>query len=140
MDRSLILIGECTCGGVKYEVDDAFEYAMYCHCSKCRRTTGSAFKPIAGISRRRLKVVEGAGEMMVYGDTQGTHDLHCRICGSLVYSVVRNGAYAHVPMGTLSDMPSIRPTAHIFVGSKAPWYDITDGLPQHQSLPGASTT
>ena len=50
------------------------------------------------------------------------HDAHCRRCGSLLYSLVRNGAYVHVAMGTLVDAPSIRPTAHIFVGSKAPWY------------------
>jgi hypothetical protein len=45
---------------------------------------------------------------------------------------LRNGAYAHVAMGTLVDAPSIRPTAHIFVGSKAPWFSITDDLPQYQ--------
>ena len=52
--------------------------------------------------------------------------------GSLVYSVVRDGAYIHVAMGSLVDAPSIRPTRHIFVGSKAPWFTITDDLPQHQ--------
>jgi hypothetical protein len=45
---------------------------------------------------------------------------------------VRNGAFVHVAMGTLVDDPSIRPSAHIFVGSKAPWYVITDDLPQYQ--------
>jgi hypothetical protein len=44
---------------------------------------------------------------------------------------VREGAWVHVPLGTLEDTPSIRPTAHIFVGSKAPWFEITDDLPQH---------
>ena len=51
-----------------------------------------------------------------------------------MYSVVREGAFAHVTMGTLMDSPSIRPTAHIFVGSKAPWYTITDSLPQYQEF------
>jgi hypothetical protein len=37
-------------------------------------------------------------------------------------------------MGSLVDPPSIRPTEHIYVGSKAPWYEITDGLPQHEAL------
>jgi hypothetical protein len=49
--------------------------------------------------------------------------------------VVREGQYVHVAMGTLIDAPSIRPTAHIFVGSKAPWYTITDDLPQHDEFP-----
>jgi hypothetical protein len=43
---------------------------------------------------------------------------------------VREGAYVHVALGSLVDAPSIRPTAHIFVGSKAPWFEITDNLPQ----------
>jgi hypothetical protein len=68
---------------------------------------------------------------MIYGDETG-HDAHCRRCGSLLYSVVRDGAFVHVAMGTLVDAPSIRPTAHIFVGSKAPWHEITDDLRQYQ--------
>jgi hypothetical protein len=53
----------------------------------------------------------------------------------LLYSVVRESAYAHVTLGTLVDSPAIRPTAHIFVGSKAPWFTITDDLPQHTGFP-----
>jgi hypothetical protein len=56
----------------------------------------------------------------------------CAACGSLLFSVVREGAYVHVAMGSLVDAPSIRPTEHIFVGSKAPWFDITDDLPQFE--------
>ena len=56
--------------------------------------------------------------------------LHCRVCGSLLFSVVRDGAFVHVAMGTLVDDPAIRPSKHIFVGSKAPWFTITDDLPQ----------
>ena len=125
------LIGECYCRAVSYTVTDAFAYALNCHCSNCRRTTGSAFKPFAGISRDELSLVRGDEHLMIFGDPAG-HDAHCRRCGSLLYSVVRNGAFVHVAMGTLVDAPSIRPTAHIFVGSKAPWFTITDDLPQHE--------
>jgi hypothetical protein len=69
--------------------------------------------------------------LTAYGD-EANHDAHCGRCGSLLYSVVRDGAFVHVAMGTLVDKPSIRPTAHIFVGSKAPWFAITDDLPQYQ--------
>ena len=74
-----------------------------------------------------------SGNRGSYGDG-GTYDLHCATCGAMLFSVVRDGAYAHVPMGTLTDTPTIRPTAHIFVGSKAPWYTITDDLPQHDEF------
>ncbi|WP_420839509.1 GFA family protein [Bradyrhizobium oropedii] len=126
-----ILTGECFCRDVRYEVADAFGYALNCHCSNCRRTTGSAFKPFAGIVREKFAVTSGAEGLLIYGDDT-THDAHCGRCGSLLYSRVRNGAYVHVTMGTLRDAPTIRPTAHIFVGSKAPWYEILDDLPQFQ--------
>ena len=71
---------------------------------------------------------------MIYGDPSA-HDLHCRRCGSLLFSSVRDHAYAHVTLGTLVDPPSIAPSAHIFVGSKAGWYKILDGLPQFEELP-----
>jgi hypothetical protein len=125
------LSGKCFCGAVEYEVADEFEYSAYCHCSDCRRTTGSAFKPFAGIRRTKFKLNRGDTDLLVYGDARG-NDTHCKFCGSLVFSVVRDGAYVHVPLGTLVDDPTIRPTKHIFVGSKAPWFEITDDLPRFE--------
>jgi len=129
-----ILVGECFCRAVRYEVEDVFAYALNCHCSNCRRTTGSAFKPFAGIEREKLTMTRGQDSLMVYGDDKA-NDTHCGRCGSLLFSVVRDGAFVHVAMGTLVDAPSIRPTKHIFVGSKAPWFTITDDLPQYEEFP-----
>ncbi|MET3580750.1 hypothetical protein ABID19_003789 [Mesorhizobium robiniae] len=128
-DRTLA--GKCLCGAVQYAVADEFLYAANCHCSNCRRTTGSAFKPFAGIERERLSLTEGDDNLLIFGDETG-HDTHCKTCGSLLYSVVRDGAFVHVAMGTLVDEPTIRPTHHIFVGSKAKWFTITDDLPQYE--------
>ena len=129
-----LLAGECLCGAVRYSVEDAFRYALNCHCSQCRRATGAAFKPFAGIEREKLRVVAGDAELLIYGD-RANHDAHCGICGSFLYSVVRDGTMAHVNLGSLRDAPSIRPSAHIYVGSKAPWHTIADDLPQHDELP-----
>lgn len=126
-----ILTGECYCRAVRFEVADAFSYAMNCHCSNCRRTTGAAFKPFAGIPQDKLRIVQGGDQQMIFGDDT-THDAHCARCGSLLYSRVREGQWVHVAMGTLVDAPSIRPSAHIFVASKAPWHEITDDLPQYR--------
>jgi hypothetical protein len=126
-----ILAGKCFCGAVHYAVADQFAYAANCHCSNCRRTTGSAFKPFAGIASDKFRITAGNDSLMTYGDPTG-HDAHCKQCGSLLYSLVRGGAYVHVAMGTLVDDPAIRPTAHIFVGSKASWFAITDDLPQYE--------
>jgi hypothetical protein len=127
------LEGRCLCGAVHYAVTDDFAYAANCHCSQCRRATGAAFKPFAGIARDQLRLTKGDDNVLIYGDDSG-HDVHCKTCGSLLYSVVRDGAFVHVALGTLADAPGIRPTRHIFVGSKAPWFTITDDLPQHEEL------
>lgn len=133
------LSGGCFCKASRYEVEDAFVYAANCHCSDCRRTTGSAFKPFAGIEREKFRLVTDRDRLLIYGDDtahDSSHNGHCGRCGSLLYSVVREGAFVHIPMGTLIDEPTIRPNHHIFVGSKAPWFTITDDLPQYQGHAG----
>ncbi len=127
------LTGRCLCGAVGYAVADEFAYAAICHCSNCRRATGSAFKPFAGIARDKLSISRGENSLLLFGDEKSAHDVHCKTCGSLLFSVVREGVYVHVAMGTLVDDPTIRPTEHIFVGSKAPWLTIADGLPQYEA-------
>jgi hypothetical protein len=124
-----VLVGECECGAVRYRVADEFLYAANCHCSRCRAATGAAFKPFAGIEPEKLEISEGAGSLLVFGDDDLNHT-RCGVCGSLLFSVVRDGGYVHVALGSLVDEPGIRPTEHIFVGSKAPWFEITDDLPQ----------
>jgi hypothetical protein len=125
------LVGKCYCGAVQYRVADEFRYAANCHCSNCRRTTGSAFKPFGGIEREKLELTAGADKVLVYGEDD-LNDTHCAECGSILYSVVRDGEYVHVAYGSLVDAPSLAPSEHIFVGSKAPWFEITDDLPQNQ--------
>jgi hypothetical protein len=126
-----VLAGRCECGTVRYRVADAFLYAANCHCSRCRTATGSAFKAFAGIEREKLEITNGRDMLLIVGEAN-SNDTRCAVCGSLLFSVVRNGAYVHVAMGSLVDAPSHRPTEHIFVGSKAPWFEITDNLPQFE--------
>jgi hypothetical protein len=128
-----MLSGKCECGAVRYRVADEFLYAANCHCSNCRAATGSAFKAFAGIEREKLQVVAGEDSLFVWG-LDDLNNTRCAVCGSFLFSVVRDGAYVHVALGSLVDAPSIRPTEHIFVGSKAPWFEITDDLPQMQEL------
>jgi len=126
-----LLRGRCECGTVRYTVADAFLYAANCHCSQCRAATGSAFKAFAGIERDKLELTEGKDSLLIFGE-EDLNNTRCRACGSLLFSVVREGAYVHVALGSLVDAPSVRPTQHIFVGSKAPWFEITDDLPQFE--------
>ena len=128
-----MLTGRCECGAVEYQVADEFLYAMNCHCSNCRAATGSAFKAMAGIQREKLRITQGVDKLLVWGEEDANHT-RCGVCGSLLYSVVREGEYVHVALGSLRDEPSIRPSEHIFVGSKAPWFEITDDLTQNDEL------
>jgi hypothetical protein len=73
--------------------------------------------------------VEGGDTLLVWGSEDENHT-RCGVCGSLLYSVVRDGQYVHVALGSLVDEPTIRPSEHIFVASKAPWFDIVDDLPR----------
>jgi hypothetical protein len=123
------LVGSCPCGAVRYTVADEFLYAANCHCSQCRAATGSAFKAFAGIEREKLELTAGREHVAIFGE-QDANDTRCARCGGFLFSVVRDGAFVHVAMGSLVDAPTIRPTSHIFVGSKAAWFEITDDLPQ----------
>jgi hypothetical protein len=114
-------------------VRDAFRYCLICHCSQCRRATGSAFKPFAGIDSGALHI-DHPDRLLRHGD-EHAHDGHCSRCGSLLYSLVRDGQFVHVTLGTLLDAPSIRPTAHIHAASKAEWDIICDGLPVFDGFP-----
>src|SRR5262249_52067598 len=68
-DRTLA--GKCLCGAVHYAVADQFIYAANCHCSMCRRATGSAFKPFAGVERGKLAITKGEDNLMIFGDQNG---------------------------------------------------------------------
>ena len=129
-----MLRGRCACNGVAYEVADEFVVAFNCHCSNCRATTGSAFLPWGEIEREKHAITEGADALVVEGDPDAAHAMRCGECWSLVYWIPRGG-HVRVPYGTLVDEPALKPTAHMFVGSKAPWYEILDDLAQYDEYP-----
>jgi len=129
-----VLKGRCACNAVGYEVSDEFIVAFNCYCSNCRATTGSAFLPWGEIEPEKLRVTKGADSLMLIGDADGHHGRRCGKCFSLLYWTGYEGKI-RVPYGSLIDEPVLKPTAHMFVGSKAPWYEILDDLPQHDEYP-----
>ena len=129
------LRGKCLCGAVQVTVADEFLYAGYCHCPDCRASSGSACSAFAGIQKEKLQLVSDDDSVSRFYKSQDNVMHFCRQCSSWLFSIVRNGEFAHVRLGVLIDDPSIRPSFHIFVGSKAPWDTICDGLPQFPELP-----
>ncbi len=98
--------------------------------------TGAAFLPVGRIDRAELKVTKGEESLLVEGDPDSTYEVRCSKCFSLLYWTSRD-EYFGVPYGTLIDEPTVKPTYHQFVGSKAPWYEILDDLPQYDTRPAA---
>jgi hypothetical protein len=129
-----VLSGRCACKAVAYEVSDEFVAAYNCHCSNCRALSGSAFLPVGQIDSNKLTVTTGEGSLLVEGDANSGQEVRCSECFSLLYWAYPDGSVG-VPYGTLIDEPSLKPTHHQFVGSKAPWYEIRDDLPQHDEYP-----
>lgn len=130
-----MLSGGCLCGAVHFAVEDAFIYAAYCHCSRCRRRSGSAFTVFGGIEVEKLTLRAGADHLLVAQESPEGYLCFCNGCYSPLYAAVRQRRFFHVQYGALTDTPSKKPDHHIYVGSKAPWHDITDDLPQWRELP-----
>lgn len=130
-----MLNGRCLCGAVHFAVEDAFLYAAYCHCSRCRRRSGSAFTVFGGIEVEKLTLRAGADQLLVVQESPEGYLCFCRCCYSPLYAAVRERRFFHVQYGALTDTPSKKPDHHIYVGSKAQWHDITDDLPQWLELP-----
>ncbi|HEY3766968.1 MAG TPA: GFA family protein [Gaiellales bacterium] len=130
-----MLRGRCGCRAVAFEVADEFVAAYNCHCSNCRATTGSAFLPFGEIEQEKLNVVAGAESLLLAGQKGTDHEVRCRLCYSLLYWTARNRGRVLVLYGALVDEPARKPMAHMFVGSKAPWYEIRDDLPRYDEYP-----
>ena len=130
------LTGQCLCGAIAYEIDDGIGTVVNCHCSKCRRWHGAAFRTRAAVLSKKFKWTRGKEHLSFYESTAPTIKTFCSICGSSLISLIRdNPDYIGVPIGGLDQDPGRRPEMHIFVGSKAPWYEITDDLPQYEEWP-----
>ncbi len=129
------LKGSCLCQKVKIQVADRFEYIGNCHCSECRKFSGSAFATAAGIDFEDFKIIEGKEFVSIYQKTDNTALGFCRNCGSSLFSQKTQTRKYNIRLGILDDSPTKKPTFHIFVSSKAPWYDITDNLTKFNEMP-----
>lgn len=132
----MALRGSCLCGGVRYEITGALTGALNCHCSTCRKAHGAAFRSRARVAAQDFRWVQGEELVTYYQSSPGTHRGFCRVCGTPLLSKFDFDSSAYgLPLGPLDDDPGIKPERHVFVGSKAPWFDITDDLPQFEELP-----
>jgi hypothetical protein len=128
--------GSCLCGAVKYEIDGPLGDASSCHCSMCRKAHGAAFGTYAGLNPDEFRWVSGEDMVSVYNSSPDGGRCFCQKCGSTL-GAMQNGKVGWITLGPVDGDPGVRPQLHIFVGSKAPWHDITDQLPQFDEWPPA---
>ncbi len=130
-------VGTCLCGTVRYEVAPPFLQMMHCHCSMCRKHHGAPFATFVAAPYSAFRWLAGEEEVAKYASSEQGVRSYCRHCGSVAPMLMPDAGFAIVPAGNLVDDPGVRPQSHMFVGSKASWYEITDGLPQHEAMPPA---
>ena len=131
-----MLKGSCLCGDITYEIVGPVGKSLYCHCSMCRKWHGSAFRTRLAVPKSSFRIIRGKELLVEYRSSADTIRRFCRVCGSsMMNSWDPEPNNYGLAMGTLVDDPGVRPSCHVFVGSKAPWYEITDSLPQYQEFP-----
>jgi len=134
--------GSCLCGGVKYEVQTlasrfGFKFGLD-HCSRCRKASGSAFMAELYCAPADFRWTAGESMVKIYEapvrqTPPGYRRAFCGLCGSAM-PLVRPDLVL-IPAGSLDEDPGVRPDFNCFVGYKAPWFEITNGLPQFSKNP-----
>jgi hypothetical protein len=129
--------GSCLCGAVAFELDETTGRAGYCHCSRCRKSRSAAHSAQTFALLDRFRWVRGKDHVRSFklpGSARFEVSF-CSTCGSTMPTALGDPGLVMVPLGALDQDPGVRPQAHIYVGSKAPWFEITDGLPQFIEMP-----
>jgi hypothetical protein len=134
-ERGTLTAG-CLCGAVRIEITGKPGPLVYCHCSRCRKASGAAFGANVDIRRAYWNITRGADRIREFDSSPGVVRAFCGTCGSPLYSR-RDSApdSIRLRLGLLEQDPQRRALAHFFVGSKAPWYDISDDLPRFEKGP-----
>jgi hypothetical protein len=129
----LPLTGRRLCGGVRFEVTEPFVSAVYCHCTRCQRRTGTAASASARIAPGSLRILSGEELIRVYDPPDGASKVFCSSCGGALWSQGRDDPQVKsIRLGTLDGDPGIRPQYHQYVDYAAVWEPIPDdGLPRY---------
>jgi len=128
--------GGCLCGSVRYEVRGSIGRVNHCHCAMCRKAHGAAFATYGRVNSDDFVLESGGSDIGRYQSSPDVTRTFCEKCGStLQFIVTERPQIFGLALGTVDDDPGVRASKHIFVGSKAPWFDITDDLPQHETRP-----
>jgi hypothetical protein len=130
-----VIHGSCLCGSIRWVAEGPFELMAHCHCSMCRKAHGASFATAVGAPLATFRFERGADLVVRFASSPQTTRAFCARCGGTVPTVPREGPRIFLPAGSLDDDPGVRPIAHIFAASIAPWHEITDALPRFDTYP-----
>ena len=127
-----MITGGCDCGKIRYQVQGELEEFCHCHCSICRRIHGAAFATWGGVAREAFSFVSGEQDLGCYAYSERSDSLFCSTCSATVLVDFKTEPHRlYITLGTVDGDVNLPDGYHQFVGSKAPWYEITDDLPQY---------
>jgi hypothetical protein len=129
--------GSCLCGGVRFEYTRAVTQIGMCHCSKCRKVSGTASNAVIVVPETDLRWLGGEELRQTYVMASGWRTTFCRTCGSPLPQTLPGAQAYWVPAGVLDDDPRLRIGGHIWVGSRAAWDEIPGSAPQFEEGPAA---
>jgi hypothetical protein len=130
---TLPLEGCCMCGTVRFTIARPLLGALYCHCKRCQRRTGTAFSVSALAEPGSFALTTGADAVRRWNPGDGGWTkAFCGVCGSQLFTVnPENDQLIAVRMGAIEGDPGVRPVAHQFIDYAAPWDPLPDdGLPR----------
>jgi len=130
MENKLKITGECFCGEIKYQVNGVLRDARSCHCSRCRKAFSSQASAYALVAPQDFKWLSGEELLTSYVGQYGFGLQFCRKCGSTLCGIY-NDVIHGVTLGCVNGDPKVELGRHIYVGSKANWEIIPEGVPQY---------
>lgn len=128
--------GYCECRRVSFEVDGDINDFSHCHCSQCRRLHGAAYATFAGVSRASFNYVAGQDDISNYASSDDHKRVFCSHCGSnIMVELDAEPNIYYLSMSAIAGDPPLPKGYHIYVGSKAPWHEISDDLKKFDANP-----
>lgn len=132
----MTISGSCLCGAVQYKINSALSSLGHCHCKMCQRFHGTAYATYGMVAKAQFSILRGRDHLKTVQSSVNVKRHFCSRCGSpLTYQndIIPDNIW--ITAGTFDDDPGCEPQYHIFVASKAPWFEINDNIPQFDGFP-----
>jgi hypothetical protein len=137
-EEDAVVRGSCLCGAVRFGYARAVTQVGMCHCSQCRKVSGTGSNAVIVVPESDFEWISGKEHQRTFAKPSGWQTTFCVTCGSPLPQSVGGAAAYWVPAGLLDDDPGLRVGGHIFVGSKAPWDEIRDDTPRFVEGPNSA--